>query len=466
LSIEDYRARIRESDRQLLNIIKERFMLGSELAKVKESRGIPTVDSDAERATMENLTDSAMRLKIDTVFARKLGELLIEQTIGVQDALRPKQSRDQLMKEIFELTQKLISQGKKVTRFEIGEPNFPPSKLAIRQLSGTFRKKKIVGYGSSSGLFELRKALAAELSTMHTTKIEPDQILITPGGRFAIYATISTFVSELERVVIHQPSWPAYEECINVVKGRTISIRTELSDEWEINTGKLEEELRKGVKMLILNSPSNPTGKVIASKKFHEIVNLARKYNTIILSDEVYEKFTHSQPASILSEECENSIYVNSFSKQFGLTGWRIAYLVATKENALKIRRLIQTAVTCVPEFIQRAALVEMQKGRREAQRNVNRIMKKVDLCCRELDKIDVSYQKPDGAFYVFPRAKKTKFDSVNFAKRLLQEQLVSISPGQSFGDYPEFFRLAVSLPESKIPHAIRAIGKAIDSWS
>jgi len=441
-------------------------MLGSELAKVKESRGIPTVDSDAERATMENLTDSAAKLEIDTVFARKLGELLIEQTIGVQDALRPKQSRDQLMKEIFELTQRLISQGKKVTRFEIGEPNFPPSNLAIRQLSGTFRKKKIVGYGPSSGLFELRKALAAELSAMHKTKIEPDQILITPGGRFAIFATISTFVSELERVVIHQPSWPAYEECINAVKGRTISIRTELTDKWEIDIGKLEQELRKGVKMLIINSPSNPTGKVIASKKFHEIVNLARKYNTIILSDEVYEKFAHSQPASILSEGYENSIYVNSFSKQFGLTGWRIAYLVTTKENALKIRRLIQIAVTCVPEFIQRAALVEMLKGRREAQRNVNRIMKKVDLTCRELDKIDVSYYKPDGAFYVFPRAKKTKFDSVNFAKRLLQEQLVSISPGQSFGDYPEFFRLAVSLSESKIPHAIRAIGKAIDSWS
>jgi len=107
-----------------------------------------------------------------------------------------------------------------------------------------------------------------------------------------------------------------------------------------------------------------------------------------------------------------------------------------------------------------------MQKGRREAQHNVDRIMKKVDFTCRELDKIDVSFYKPDGAFYVFPRAKKTKFDSVNFAKQLLQDQLVSISPGQSFGDFSEFFRLAVSLPESEIPHAIRAIGKAIDSWS
>jgi aspartate aminotransferase len=450
----------------LLAIIKERFVLGTELAKVKESKGIPTVDADAERAAMENLTDSATNLNIDTGFARKLGELLIEQTVGIQNALRPKQSRDQLMKEIFELTQKLISQGKKVTRFEIGEPNFPPSKLAIRQLAGTFRAKKIVGYGPSAGLIELRKALAAELSAMHDAKIDPDQILITPGGRFAIFATISTFVSDLERVVTFQPSWPAYDECINFVNGRTISIRTELTDRWELDPGKLETELRKGVKMLILNSPSNPTGKVIAQKKFHEIVNLARKYNTFILSDEVYEKFTHSKPASILDEEYENSVYVNSFSKQFALTGWRIAYLVTTKEKALRIRRLIQTAVTCVPEFIQRAALVEIHKGRREAQRHVNQIMKKVDLCCRELNKIDVSYYKPDGAFYVFPRAKRTRFDSVKFAKKLLQEQLVSISPGQSFGDYPEFFRLAVSLPESKIPHAITAIGKAIDSWS
>ncbi|HXY82505.1 MAG TPA: aminotransferase class I/II-fold pyridoxal phosphate-dependent enzyme [Candidatus Saccharimonadales bacterium] len=466
MSIEDYRAQVRESDRRLLNVIKERFMLGSQIAKVKESKGIATIDPDAERAAMENLIESARKLGINTIFTRKLGELLIEQTIGVQNALRPKQSKDQLLKEIFELIQKLTSQGKKITRLEIGEPNFPASKLAVRELSATFRKKKIVGYGSSSGLLELRTTLAAELSATHHTKIEPDQVLITPGGRFAIFATISTFLSELERVIIPQPAWPAYEECADFVKGRIISIRTELADRWDIDTGKLEEELRKGAKMLVMNSPCNPTGKVIAAKKFHEIVNLARKYDTIVLSDEVYDRYTHPKPPSVLDEEYENAIYVNSFSKQFSLTGWRIAYLVSTKETALKLRRLIQTAITCVPEFIQRAALIELQKGRHEAQSNVDRIMKKMELTCSELDKIDVSYYKPDGTFYVFPKANKPKFDSVNFAKKLLQDQLVSISPGKSYGDYNEFFRLAVTLPENKISGAIRAIGKAIDAWS
>ena len=127
---------------------------------------------------------------------------------------------------------------------------------------------------------------------------------------------------------------------------------------------------------------------------------------------------------------------------------------------------MIQTAVTCVPEFIQRAALVAIRKERQDAQRNIRAIMKKVELTCRELKKIDVSFYKPEGAFYVFPKANKPNFDSVEFAKQLLQQHRVSISPGQSFGEYPAFFRLAVSLPERQIPGAIRAIGKAIDSWS
>ena len=139
--------------------------------------------------------------------------------------------------------------------------------------------------------------------------------------------------------------------------------------------------------------------------------------------------------------------------------------MVTTKEKALRIRRVIQTAVTCVPEFIQHAALVALRKAGREAQRNIGAIMKKVELTCRELNKIDVSFYKPDGAFYVFPKANKPNFDSVRFAKHLLERHRVAISPGQSFGDYPAFFRLAISLPEAQIPTAIEAIGKAIDAW-
>jgi aspartate aminotransferase len=388
-----------------------------------------------------------------------------EENIDVQSESNPKQSKDQLLKEILELTLRLTSKGEKVTRFEVGEPNFPASPQVIRGLTDTFRKKKIVGYGSASGIPELRKALADELNEEHNTRIDPDQILITPGGRFAIFATLASFVSETESVAIPEPSWPAYEECVDFIKGHTIPVNTKFEDGWEIDLGKLESELQKGVRVLVLNTPNNPTGKVIGEKKFNEIIELTQKYHTTVLSDEVYDKYVRTKAPSVLESESEDFVYINSFSKQFSLTGWRIAYLVTTKEKAMRIRRVIQTVLTCVPEFIQRAALVAVKKGRREAQRNINAIMRKVDLTCQELSKIDVSFYRPEGTFYVFPKANKPNFDSVRFAKELLEQHRVSISPGQAFGDYPAFFRLAVSLPAAQIPGAIKAIGKAIDSW-
>jgi len=465
-TLEWYRTKIRETDRQLLSLIAERFALGDKVAEVKKTKRLPTIDSDAERATMKNITQLAGKLGITNSFARRFGELLIQETVAVENKTRPQESKDQLLKEIFELTQRLISQGEKVTRFEIGEPNFAPPKQVISSLSATFRKKKIIGYGPAAGLPELRRALADELSKQHDTEVAPDQILITPGARFAIFATITSFVAPLERVIIPQPAWPAYEECVNFVGGRVIPLNGSLENEWEMDIGQLESELSKGARMLVVNSPNNPTGKSIGRERFDEIASLARKYNTMILSDEVYDKYVHSPTPSILESGYENSVYINSFSKQFSLTGWRIAYLVTSKERAMKIRRVIQTAVTCVPEFIQHAALVALKKARREAQQNITTIMKKVELTCRELNKIDVSFYRPDGAFYVFPRANKPNFDSVKFAKQLIERYRVSVSPGQSFGSYPEFFRLAVSLPESQIPSAIGRIGQALDSWS
>lgn len=465
-TLEEYRTRIRENDKQLLNLIRERFSLAERIAAIKENEGLPLLDPDAEQSAMGNLRGTAEEIGISRDFARRFGELLIGETVHVEERGKPKQSKDQILKQIVELTLKLDSQGRPVTRFEVGEPNFPPPPQVIRGLTEVFRRKKVIGYGPAAGLRELRTAIAGELSAEHSVRIDPDQILVTPGGRFGIFATISSFISQLDRVLIPQPAWPAYEECVDFVKGRVIPLNTTLEAGWEIDLGQLETQLRKGVKMIVLNTPSNPTGKAISRKKFNEIIELAQRYDTLVLSDEVYNKYVHTKAPSVLEGLNENYVYVNSFSKQFSLTGWRIAYLVTTKEKAMRIRRVTQTIATCVPEFIQHAALIAIKKGRREAQRNIRGIMKKVELTCRELSKIDVSFYKPDGTFYVFPKAKKPNFDSLTFAKQLLEEHGVSISPGQAFGEYPEFFRLAVSLPAAQIPGAVKAIGSAIDAWS
>jgi len=460
-TIEQYRNQIRETERRLVSLIKERLTIGEKLSEAIGSQGLLAVDED--QAT-DNIVSFAESLGFDVSFARKLAELLIEETTHKQEVDKPR-SKDELLKEIVELSLRLESEGKKITRFEIGEPNFAPPQSVIHGLTATFRKKKVVGYGSASGLLDLRKALAEDLSEEHDVAIDPDQILITPGGRFAIFATVMSYISELEHVIVPQPAWPAYEECVTLAKGRTIPVNAKLENKWDLNMGVLEDEMRKGARMIVLNSPNNPTGKVFSKEKFHETVTLAHKYGSFVLSDEVYEKYVHSKVPSILQEDYENYVYINSFSKQFSLTGWRIAYLVTTKAHAKRIRRIIQTAVTCVPEFIQRAALVALKKGRSYAQLNINSILRKVDLTCRELRKIDVEFYEPEGAFYVFPRSKKANFDSVKFANKLLKDEQVSISPGQSFGDYPAFFRLAVSLPEAQIPNAIKSIGRTLESW-
>ena len=464
--LEDYRLQVREIDRRILTLIRDRLDVGVKISEVKKSLGLPIIDARAEQATMDNLTTTATKLGINSSLAKQLGELLIEKTVDVQNANITKQSKDQLLKRIIELTQEMLVEGKQVARFEIGEPNFPPSQPVIRGLTSAFQKTRIIGYGSAAGLLGLRKKLADELSREHRVEIDPDQILITPGARFAIFATVTSFVSELERVIIPQPTYPAYEECVLFSKGRIIPINTSLDTNWDMDLMKLEDELRHGPRMMVLNSPNNPTGKVISKDKFHEVIELAHKHDTLVLSDEVYEKYAYSKVPSILEEEYANSVYVNSFSKRFGLTGWRVAYLVTSKEYAKRIKRIIQTSVTCVPEFIQKAALVALKQGESDANRNRKLVLRKLKLACEELSKIDVEFYRPDGAFYVFPRSNRPNFNSIEFATRLLKERQISVAPGQSFGDYPTFFRLAVSLPERQIPRAIKSIGEAVQEWS
>jgi len=463
--LEEYRSKIRETDRKLLSLVKERLSIGARLVEIKHENGLPTIDADAEHVTIERLVQFAKETGVEEVFAQRLAELLIEETVRVEETERPQRSKDQILKEMFELTEKLTMQGKKITRFEVGEPNFPAQPIVIRGLEATFRRKKVIGYGPAAGLPELREVIAQDLNEQHGTNVDPDQILVTPGGRFAIFASIVSYVSSLQRVILPQPLWPAYEECVKFVNGRVIPLATKFEDKWDLDLGALEVELKRGARVLVLNSPCNPTGRVIGKTIFDQIVELAAKYNVTILSDEVYDRYVRTPAPSILESGYDNFVYVNSFSKRFSLTGWRIAYLVTTKENASRIKRVIQTAVTCVPEFVQNAALVAMKRGRKEAQIQINAIMDKVTLTCRELAKIDVSFNKPDVAFYVFPKVNRKNFDSLEFARKLLEEHRVSISPGQSFGNYPEFFRLSVSLPKKQIPGAVKAIGTAIESW-
>jgi len=272
-------------------------------------------------------------------------------------------------------------------------------------------------------------------------------------------------VSSFERVLLCQPVWPAYESCAALVGTRVLSVSTDLEDRWEIDPTALEEQLKLRPKMLIINSPNNPTGKVWSAKRFQEVLELASKYRTVVLSDEVYTSYCSTRVPSVLDCPDVDAIYINSFSKEFGMTGWRVGYAVADDQRIGKMRAIVETALTSVPELVQRAAVAALKDPSREADRARREICRRVGIACEELRKGDLEFYPPDGGFYIFPRIKKRKMDSEKFAKHLFKKHAVGVLPGNVFGEYKDFLRLAITESEATVKAGIRRIVKAIDEW-
>jgi aspartate/methionine/tyrosine aminotransferase len=320
-------------------------------------------------------------------------------------------------------------------------------------------------YGSSAGLPALLDAIARRLNRQHGTKLDRSNILIFPGGRFAIFASMLTTLSSLDRVVICQPAWPAYESCVTFAGGRTLVVPTRLEDHWDIDFSALEEALRLRPRMMVLNSPNNPTGKVISSNMFDEIMELARKYRTVVLSDEVYATYSSVPVQSALEHPDTESIYINSFSKEFSMTGWRVAYAVAHKQRIARMRKIVEAAVTCVPEVIQRAALAALKDKSTDASTAREGISKRLGMASDELRRGGFAFHPPEGGFYVFPRIPRKGIEAGEFAKYLFDKCAVGVLPGSIFGEYPDFLRLAVTEPEPAVRVGIRRIVKAMNEW-
>ena len=244
-----------------------------------------------------------------------------------------------------------------------------------------------------------------------------------------------------------------------------MAVPTRLEGHWDIDFTALEETLKLGPKMIVLNSPSNPTGKVLSSNMFDEITELARKYRTVVLSDEVYATYSSVPVRSVLEHPDTESIYVNSFSKEFSMTGWRVAYAVADEERIARMRKVVETSLTNVPEVIQRAALAALKDTSAEALTGRNRIRKRLSMACEELRRGDFEFHPPEGGFYVFPRMRREGLGAEKFSKYLFEKYAVGVLPGTIFGEYPDFLRLAITEPEAAVFAGIKRIVKATDEW-
>ncbi len=462
--LEGFREEIAAVDREILRLVKKRMTLSREIGEIKHRIGLGIVDYKAESSVLERAESIARDVDLNPSLARRLVSSLIQESVYLQGQ-RP-QNRAEYLYSIFEKAETLRDQGQKLVRLDVGEPYLTAPQQVKDTLCMRLYKNEHVGYVSSKGLLELRQAIVSKLNSRYGTDLKANQVLITPGGKFAVFSAILSMISQEDRAVIPEPTWPVYGNVVQLAGGRQDIFHTRFENEWDVDMGKLVEMLQVHPKLLILCSPNNPSGKVFEEKMLREMVEATQKAGGYVLTDEVYESYATVPTESILQVADSNFIYVNTFSKRYGMTGWRIGYAISDSETVRRMQSILQLSVTCVPEFIQYAALSALTMEQEVYNEYAQEMQRRMNLVCNELDKLPVKYVRPKGGIYVYPRAKEDDFDSQVFAYRLLEDKGIAITPGEAFGDYPEHFRIALGTCEEDIQEGIRGIGESLQSWS
>ena len=356
-----------------------------------------------------------------------------------------------MLYEISEKAIQLENQGKKIIKFNLGDPDLPTPPEIIEATYEALKQGK-TKYSSAAG----EKALREELASIHG--VSADNVVVTPGSKWAVFSSLFLLLKRGENIVVPSPHWTSYELAAKRVGAEARFLKGDLESDWKIDVEKLGELIDEKTRMIILSSPSNPTSKVIDEKTFSEIVQLAESNGVTVMSDEVYSDISFVKAKSILDFGTEHML-VNSFSKTFLMTGWRIGYVIVDKELAQKMIKLNQITTTCVPAFIQYGALKGLESRKRIADEIREQFRIRAAVATGILSKAKMKFSRPDAPFYLFPKV--DGLDSERFALDLLDHG-VAVAPGTAFGDYREYFRIALTVGEEKIREGLEKLCEAL----
>jgi len=338
-------------------------------------------------------------------------------------------------------------QGLDVVSFGAGEPDFD-TMFHIKEAAKKAIDEGFTKYTASSGIIELKEAICAKFRRDNWIDYEPKNIIVSTGGKQALFNMIMVTVDPGDEVIIPVPYWVSYEEMVKLAEGKCVFLKT---NNFKINPQDLEKAITPKTKMLILCSPSNPTGVVYDEKELKQIASICLKNNIYILSDEIYEKLIygkkHVSIASVNEKIKKLTIVINGVSKSYAMTGWRIGY-AAAEEEIVKAATRLQDHTTSNPTSIsQKAALAAITGPEDHVAKMVYEYKKRRDFMVDRLNRIDgMIASRPDGAFYVFANVSKFYSDEVKgsmvFCQRLLEDAYVAVVPGIAFGD-DRFVRLS-----------------------
>jgi len=446
--LKEVREQIAEKTRVIIETFCQRALLANEIASLKRKLNLPIDDYLVEKKLAEQVRTICLKFGLDPNKALKLLNLLISESISLQ-----KSSHNPLITPttVFEETRRLEERGLKVIHLEVGEPDFGPPQRVVDATVKALKEGR-THYTSQYGIPELRRALADKMSERWNASIRSNEILVTPGGRTALVLALSATLTQGDSAIIIEPAWPAYRKCVESLGCRARVVHTQLEDGWEPDVSKIEDLVDETTKVIIINSPCNPTGKIFAGKTVKSIIDVATKHKLTILSDEAYAEFSYRDRYSLLPEDCAK-IVVGTFSKAWGMTGFRLGYLITSSQRCTAIAELAGDLYTSVPEPIQIAGLAALECFD-EVDLYVAQMKKRCEFITSMLKSLPVEFKEPDGAFYIFFKL-NSEVNADAFVEQLLRKHLVALTPGSGFGNYPQFVRLSFCRPEQELREGV-----------
>ncbi|MER3400008.1 MAG: aspartate aminotransferase [Thermoflexus sp.] len=368
--------------------------------------------------------------------------------------------------EVLARAKALEAQGREIIHLEIGEPDFD-TPAYIKAAAVRALEEGYTHYTPAAGIPALRQAIADYIRRTRGIPVGPENVVVVPGGKPIMFFAILALVEEGDEVIYPNPGFPIYESMIRFVGARPVPLRLRMENEFRVDVEELAALITPRTRMLILNSPANPTGGVLTREDLAAIAELCLRHDLVVLSDEIYSRILYEgEHISIASFPgmLERTIILDGFSKTYAMTGWRLGYGVMPEPLAEAVTRLMINSNSCTAAFTQMAGIAALTGPQDDVDRMVAAFRERREVIVEGLNRIPgFRCLKPKGAFYAFPNIEGTGMSSRQLAAYLLEEAGVAVLSGTAFGEYGEgFLRLSFANSVENIRRALERIETAV----
>jgi aspartate aminotransferase len=372
--------------------------------------------------------------------------------------------------EVLQRARALEAQGKKIVHLEIGQPDFPTPRHVI-EAGQKALDEGWTGYGPTPGFPDFRDAIAEYISRSRGISVSGKNVMVVPGGKPIMFFTMMAVLEPGDEVVYPNPSFPIYESMINFLGATPVPIPLVESRGFSFDLETFRQKLSPKTKMVVLNSPANPTGGMIPRDDLAKMAEMLRDRDVLVLSDEIYSRICYGvEPSSITQFPgmLEKTVILDGFSKTYSMTGWRLGYGVMPLWLADAVDKLMVNSNSCTASFTQRAGLAALTGPQDDVDRMVAEFRRRRDVIVKGLNEIPgFRCVVPDGAFYVFPNVSGTGVPSRELADMLLNDAGVACLSGTAFGSYGDgYLRFSYAASLENIEDALARIRKVSERWA